>query len=82
MDACEALGVHFGCRGGQCAECLITILEGAENIEQPNDLEKWMNLEPGQRLACQARIRSGTVIATRGPAPTPATAPRTNPPPG
>lgn len=83
MDACESLGVHFGCRGGQCAECLITILQGEENVEPPNVLEKWMNLDPNQRLACQARIRTGTVIAVRGPVATiRAIAPRTNPPPG
>lgn len=82
MDACESLGVRFGCRGGQCAECLITILEGKENVEPPNVLETWMNLEPDQRLACQARIRSGTVIAIRGSvSATRAAAPRTSPPP-
>ena len=80
MDTCESLGVHFGCRGGQCGECLITVLEGQENLEPPNTLEQWMRLETGQRLACQARIRSGVVVAVRGAVITDAGAPRTSPP--
>ena len=61
MDACEALGVPFGCRGGQCATCLFEVVSGAENLEPPGVLEDWMDLAPGERLACQARVRSGRV---------------------
>jgi ferredoxin len=61
MDACETLGVPFGCRGGQCATCLFIVVSGAENLAPPGVLEEWMELAPGERLACQARIRSGRV---------------------
>lgn len=64
MDACDDLGVPFGCRAGQCGMCTITIIEGMENLEPLTDLENDMGLADDQRLACQAVIRSGTVVAT------------------
>ena len=64
MDACEALGVPFGCRGGICATCLVKVVDGAENLEPPNTLEAWMDLPPDERLACQARIRGGQLTIT------------------
>ncbi len=63
MDACEDLGVPLGCRAGQCGMCIITIREGMENLEPMNDAEKDLGLDDDQRLACQAIIRSGTVVA-------------------
>ncbi len=63
MDACEDLGVLFGCRAGQCGMCIITVTEGMENLEPPNDAERDLGLDDDQRLACQAVIRSGTVRA-------------------
>ncbi|MFP4500138.1 MAG: 2Fe-2S iron-sulfur cluster-binding protein [Candidatus Hydrogenedentota bacterium] len=65
MDACELLGVPFGCRGGICATCAVQVVAGAENLEPPNEMERWMDLFPGERLACQARIRAGTVVLRR-----------------
>lgn len=64
LEACEALGVPFGCRGGECATCVIVIKEGMENLEPRNSQEQAMELEDDERLACQARIRSGTVAAS------------------
>jgi ferredoxin len=63
MDACDELGVPFGCRAGQCAACTITIVEGMENLEPPTRFEEDMGLANDQRLACQAVIRSGVVVA-------------------
>jgi len=63
MDTCEDLGVPFGCRAGQCAMCTITILEGMENLAEKTQAEKDMGLADNQRLACQALINSGTVVA-------------------
>lgn len=63
MDACDELGVPFGCRAGQCAACTISIVEGMENLEPPTRFEQDMGLADDQRLACQAVIRGGTVIA-------------------
>ncbi len=64
MDACDDLGVPFGCRVGQCGMCTITISEGLENLEPLNDCEVEMGLEDNQRLACQAIVRSGTVVVS------------------
>lgn len=61
IHACERLGVPFGCRAGQCGTCIITVEEGMENLEPKNYLEEDMGLGDNQRLACQARIRSGIV---------------------
>ncbi len=63
MDACDDLGVPFGCRAGQCALCTITVLEGMENLEEKTQSEKDIGLEDNQRLACQAVIKTGTVVA-------------------
>ncbi len=61
INACEQLGVPFGCRAGQCGTCMITIEEGMENLEPKNYREVEMGLGDNQRLACQAKIRLGTV---------------------
>jgi ferredoxin len=40
---------------------VVEVAEGMENLEAPNHAERAMGLAPHQRLACQARIRSGHV---------------------
>jgi len=57
--------VLFACKSASCGSCLVRVVEGAENLEQPNEQEK-IGLEafatqPNQRLCCQAKIRKGTV---------------------
>lgn len=64
MDGCDELGVPFGCRAGQCATCVVTVLSGMENLEPPNTREMDMGLADDQRLACQAVIGSGEVTLT------------------
>lgn len=61
LDACYGLGVPFGCQAGECATCVVEVAEGMENLEPPNHAEQAMGLAPHQRLACQARIKSGHV---------------------
>ncbi len=61
INACEQLGVPFGCRAGQCGTCVITIEDGYTNLEPKNSLEEDMGLGDNQRLACQARIKSGEI---------------------
>jgi ferredoxin len=63
LDACYDLGVPFSCQAGECATCVIDILEGLDNLEPHNSAERGMGLTPAQRLACQARIRTGHVRA-------------------
>ena len=61
-NACEELGVPFPCNGmGVCGGCIIEILEGAENLTEPTEAEKEMFLGKNQRLACQCKIKKGTV---------------------
>lgn len=62
--ACEALGVPFGCQAGSCGTCVIVIEAGMEHLWPPNDLETDMRLRDNERLACQARIKDGEVVAT------------------
>lgn len=57
--------VLFACKTASCGSCIVKVMEGAENLEAPEDQEK-LGLEafgtlPNQRLCCQARIRKGTV---------------------
>jgi len=60
-DACDELGIPFGCRQGNCGTCKSDIIEGGENLSEKNDKEKDMGLEEGERLCCQAIINHGTV---------------------
>lgn len=64
LAACEELGVPFGCQAGSCGTCVIVVESGLENLHQPNHLEADMGLCHNERLACQARIRSGEVVAS------------------
>jgi ferredoxin len=60
-EACEALGVPFGCRSGFCTACKVEILEGAENLSPKEAQEASHNLPDNERLACQVKIKEGTV---------------------
>lgn len=64
IETCMELGVPFSCESGQCATCVIMVAEGMQNLEPMNDVEEEMGLRDNERLACQARIKSGTVRAT------------------
>ena len=65
-DACAALGVPFCCEHGECGTCMIEVAEGLENLEPAAAHEHLLGLPPNLRLACQARIRSGTVRLSTG----------------
>ncbi len=57
--------VLFACKDGVCGSCLVTVLEGAENLEPPTDVEKTtlesLGAEPNQRLLCQVVIKGGEI---------------------
>jgi ferredoxin len=62
-EVCEEAGVPFACTEGVCGTCVIEVLEGAENLSTPTQEEEDF-LGSGccsERLACQCRIKSGTV---------------------
>ncbi len=66
-DAIDETGadIPFGCRQGNCATCMIEVIEGAENLNPPNDKEQVTllpeELEDNIRLACQCRIMKGEI---------------------
>ena len=60
-ESCEKLEVPFDCRSGLCGACKITITKGQENLSTLTEEEKDMQCDQTHRLACQAKIKSGSV---------------------
>jgi len=60
-DACEQLGVLFGCRSGLCGTCMIDVVQGEENLSGLTEEEVAMDRDRKHRLACQAKIKEGMV---------------------
>ncbi|HAJ72927.1 MAG TPA: ferredoxin [Methylophilaceae bacterium] len=62
VEAAEKVGANmvFGCRENDCGDCMIDVLQGAENLSPPSTLEisllKQKFAKPSNRLACQAMI--------------------------
>lgn len=61
LARCEEMGVPLGCQDGLCGTCIVTVLKGSDNLAPSNDKEVDMDLDEGQRLACQCVIVSGEV---------------------
>ncbi|NGX58262.1 MAG: Phenol hydroxylase P5 protein [Chlamydiae bacterium] len=62
-EVCEEQGVPFACTEGVCGTCVIEVVEGEDNLTDPTQEEEDF-LGPGvtdERLACQCRIKDGTV---------------------
>ncbi len=61
----EGSGIVYGCREGDCATCIMDVVEGWENLSQPSVVEDRILRENAagrhQRLACQAQILGGKV---------------------
>jgi len=64
MEACEELGVPYGCKDGLCQSCRIEIIEGMENLSDPTQAEKDAGIPGNERLACQCKIIKGSVNIT------------------
>jgi len=60
-ETCKNLGVPFNCKNGTCGTCIVEVTEGKDNLTELNDKEKILGLDKKHRLACQCRIKSGTV---------------------
>lgn len=60
-EACEVLGIPFGCRDGSCDTCTCTVVTGLENLEGKNKKENARPLAADERLACQCVVKSGVV---------------------
>ncbi len=61
----EAASIPFGCEQGICGTCLVTIVEGEENLSDIESVEQEtldaMGSEDHQRLACQCSVEGGDV---------------------
>ena len=57
--------VLFACKSATCGSCMVKVLEGAENLEKPNEAEdsglQAFSSDPKQRLMCQCKIKKGEV---------------------
>lgn len=65
-EICEEAGVPFACTEGVCGTCVVQIVSGEENLSEPTQEEMdFLGDEAGEeRLACQCKIKSGTVTLT------------------
>ena len=61
QEAAKELGIPFSCEDGLCGACIVDVEEGLENLSERNKLELDLSLEEDQRLACQTKIKTGTV---------------------
>jgi ferredoxin len=61
MEACEDMGLPFGCTDGICGTCMSVPSAGAFNLESMTEKELDFDLPKGQRLACQCVIKGGEV---------------------
>ena len=68
-DLCDDVGapVPFSCRSANCGTCRIVVLEGADQLEGADDeeldvLDVFGNVPPGFRLACCAKMLSGSGV--------------------
>lgn len=62
IEICEEAGVPFGCTEGVCGTCVIEVKEGMENLSSYSKEEEDFLGEMGnERLACQCRLKQGTV---------------------
>ncbi len=59
-------GILFACKAGSCGSCKVKVLEGMENLEPPNEVEKaglaTFGSDPSERLLCQCKIKSGKIV--------------------
>lgn len=57
--------VLFACKSATCGSCMVKVLEGEGNLEQPNELEaaglQAFSSDPTQRLMCQCKIKKGEI---------------------
>ncbi len=62
QDECEQAGIPFACSEGVCGSCIIEVVEGMDNLTEPTQAEKdFLGEIQNERLACQCKIKGGTV---------------------
>jgi ferredoxin len=59
-------GIIYGCRECDCGDCLMRIVDGADNLSEPSVLEQKVLQDTmaghGYRLACQAQVLGDVTI--------------------
>lgn len=61
-EACEEAGVPVACSEGVCGTCVIEVTSGMENLSEFNQAEAdFLGELNKERLACQCKIKRGTV---------------------
>jgi chlorosome envelope protein I len=70
LPAINRAGAPLGqsCRGqGVCRACVVTVVDGQEALSPRNEVEARWLVEPGRRLACQARVVGDAQIVLHSP---------------
>ncbi len=68
VEVAEKVGtsITFGCKENDCGDCMVEVLQGAENLSAPSALEisllKSKHAKPGCRLACQAMVLGDVTV--------------------
>ena len=68
VEVAEKIGanISFGCKENDCGNCIVEVLEGAENLSMPSTLEqdllKAKFAKSTCRLACQAMVLGNVTI--------------------
>lgn len=71
IEVSEKVGsaITYGCRECDCGNCLMDVVEGAENLSEPSVLEQRVLREVmagrNDRLACQAQVLGSVKINPR-----------------
>lgn len=62
-------GITYGCRECDCGNCLMTVVEGGENLSEPSVLEervlRGVLAGRNERLACQAQVLGPVKVKPR-----------------
>jgi ferredoxin len=68
VEVAEKAGasIPFGCKENDCGDCMVEVLQGADNLSSPSALEtdllKQKMAKPGNRLACQAMVLGNVTV--------------------
>ncbi len=64
-ECCESAGIPFACTEGVCGTCVIEVKKGMENLSKfTQEEEDFLGDLDTERLACQCKIKQGTVELT------------------
>lgn len=59
---CEEAGIPFACEEGVCGTCVIEVTDGMGNLSEFTQEElDFLGEQEEERLACQCKIKQGTV---------------------